>query len=197
MKTRVFKTRNETQLAFSAIGLGTAPLGEIYEILDERTSVATVEQGLVSGVRLFDTSPHYGNGIAESRVGAGLRRVQRSDVIVSTKIGRVMDPFERVQFRDPRHRCRPRRQIRVRGGTARDHGARAQDRGDLRHPQRIDPTRRAAVRDDAPGGRLGRARCRDTRRARGNVTDAEQPVPPALWRDLKSAGLLDRSAPTD
>jgi len=95
MKTRVFKTRNETQLSFSAIGLGTAPLGEIYEILDERTSVATVEQGLVSGVRLFDTSPHYGNGIAESRVGAGLRRVQRSDVIVSTKIGRVMDPFEK------------------------------------------------------------------------------------------------------
>jgi hypothetical protein len=29
------------------------------------------------------------------------------------------------------------------------------------------------------------------------VTDAEQLVPPALWRDLKSAGLLDRSAPTD
>ena len=95
MKTRAFKTRNETQLGFSAIGLGTAPLGEIYEILDERTSIATVEQALASGVRLFDTSPHYGNGIAGSRVGAGLRRVQRSDVIVSTKIGRVMDPLEK------------------------------------------------------------------------------------------------------
>src|SRR5262249_23162431 len=93
MKTRAFKTRNATQLVFSAIGLGTAPLGEIYEVLDEKTSIATVEQAIASGVRIFDTSPHYGNGIAESRMGAGLRRAKRSDFIVSTKIGRVMDPF--------------------------------------------------------------------------------------------------------
>jgi D-threo-aldose 1-dehydrogenase len=83
MKTRAFKTRNATQLVFSAIGLGTAPLGEIYETLDEQTSIATVEQAFASGVRIFDTSPHYGNGIAESRMGAGLRRTRRSDVIVS------------------------------------------------------------------------------------------------------------------
>ncbi len=62
MKMRAFETRKRTQLAFSAIRLGTAPLGEIYEILDERTSIATVEQALASGVRLFDTSPHYGAG---------------------------------------------------------------------------------------------------------------------------------------
>jgi D-threo-aldose 1-dehydrogenase len=30
-----------------------------------------------------------------------------------------------------------------------------------------------------------------------NVADAERTVPPMLWRDLKSAGLLDPSAPTD
>jgi D-threo-aldose 1-dehydrogenase len=30
-----------------------------------------------------------------------------------------------------------------------------------------------------------------------NVADAEHAVPPALWHDLKSAGLLDASAPTD
>ena len=80
-------SRPATQLVFSAIGLGTAPLGEIYEVLDEQTSIATVEQALASGVRLFDTSPHYGNGIAESRMGAGLRRAKRSEVIVSTKSG--------------------------------------------------------------------------------------------------------------
>ncbi len=93
VKTRAFETRNATQLVFSAIGLGTAPLGELYEVLDERTSIATVEKAFASGVRLFDTSPHYGNGIAESRLGAGLRRIKRGDVIVSTKVGRVMDPF--------------------------------------------------------------------------------------------------------
>ena len=51
MKTRAFTTRNATQLVFSAIGLGTAPLGEIYEVLDEQTSIAAVEQALASGVR--------------------------------------------------------------------------------------------------------------------------------------------------
>jgi D-threo-aldose 1-dehydrogenase len=93
MKTRAFKTRNGSELVFSVVGLGTAPIGEVYEILDEKTAIATIEQAYKSGVRTFDTSPHYGNGIAESRMGAGLRRARRSDIVVSTKIGRVMDPF--------------------------------------------------------------------------------------------------------
>ena len=93
MKTRNFKTRNGTDLTFSAIGLGTAPMGDLYELLDEKTAIATVEQAYQSGVRVFDTSPHYGNGLAESRIGAGLRRARRDELVVSTKIGRVMDPF--------------------------------------------------------------------------------------------------------
>ena len=79
METRAFRTRNGRELKFSAIGLGTVPIGEVYELLDEKTAIATVEQACESGVRLFDTSPHYGNGIAESRLGAGLRRAPRSD----------------------------------------------------------------------------------------------------------------------
>jgi len=93
MKTRQFKSRNGTELTFSAVGLGMGPIGEIYELLDEKTTIATVEQAYESGVRTFDTSPHYGNGLAESRLGAGLRRIPRDEVLVSTKIGRVMDPF--------------------------------------------------------------------------------------------------------
>ena len=64
MDTRAFKTRNGTQLAFSVIGLGTVPIGEVYELIDEKTAIETVEQACASGIRLFDTSPHYGNGIA-------------------------------------------------------------------------------------------------------------------------------------
>ena len=102
MKMRAFETRKGTQLAFSAIRLGTAPLGEIYEILDERTSIATVEQALASGVRLFDTSPHYGNGIAESRIGAGLRHTSEATSWSRTKIGRVMDLFVKPPPRNKR-----------------------------------------------------------------------------------------------
>jgi D-threo-aldose 1-dehydrogenase len=101
MQTRAFSTRNGRELRFSAIGLGTVPIGEVYELIDETTAIATVEQACASGVRLFDTSPHYGNGIAESRLGAGLRRAPRSDIIVSTKIGRVMNPFAKPAPRNP------------------------------------------------------------------------------------------------
>jgi D-threo-aldose 1-dehydrogenase len=101
MKTRSFTTRNGTNLEFSAIGLGTAPMGDLYELLDEKTCIETIERGVACGVRVFDTSPHYGNGLSESRVGAGLRYAPRGDIIVSTKIGRVMDPFTRPPPRNP------------------------------------------------------------------------------------------------
>jgi D-threo-aldose 1-dehydrogenase len=93
METRTFKARNGESLAFSVLGLGTAPLGDLFTKLDERNSIATVEQGYTSGIRVFDSSPHYGNGLAESRTGAGLRNVPRDQIIVSTKIGRIMDPL--------------------------------------------------------------------------------------------------------
>jgi len=93
MESRRITTRNGLDIAFTAVGLGTGPLGELFSRLDEKTSIATVEEAFARGVRMFDTSPHYGCGIAESRLGAGLRGVPRDEVVVSTKIGRIMDPL--------------------------------------------------------------------------------------------------------
>jgi D-threo-aldose 1-dehydrogenase len=101
MKSRRFTTRNGTELVFSALGLGTAPMGDLYELLDEKNCIVTIEQAYASGVRVFDTSPHYGNGLAEARVGAGLRHLPRKEVIVSTKIGRVMDVFAKPPPKNP------------------------------------------------------------------------------------------------
>ena len=92
VESREITTRNGSEIAFTAIGLGTGPLGELFGKLDEKTSIATVEAAYAAGVRLFDTSPHYGCGLAESRLGAGLRGVPRDDFILSTKIGRIMEP---------------------------------------------------------------------------------------------------------
>lgn len=97
MDIRRFNARNGAQLDFTVIGYGTAPLGDLYEKLDEKTAIATVEEAYADGVRIFDTSPHYGNGLAEVRMGCGLRRADRSKVLVSTKIGRVMDPMARPE----------------------------------------------------------------------------------------------------
>ena len=45
------------------------------------------------GYRYFDTSPYYGVGLAEHRLGSFLREKPEDSYIVSTKIGRVLKPY--------------------------------------------------------------------------------------------------------
>lgn len=80
-------------LAVSTLGFGGAPLGDLYAKLDEATAVATVEAAIAAGITLIDTSPLYGHGLSEHRIGAALRRAGREGVLLSTKIGRVAHPF--------------------------------------------------------------------------------------------------------
>ena len=82
-----------TRLQVSVLGFGTAPLGDLYVQLDDNTAIDTVNRAFDLGINLLDTSPHYGNGLAEHRCGAAIRRVPRQDIVVCTKIGRWMDPF--------------------------------------------------------------------------------------------------------
>ena len=81
-------------LPVSALGFGGAPLGDLYALLDEAQAVETVVAALNSGVTLLDTSPLYGHGLSEHRIGAALRRAPERKVILSTKVGRVMSPLE-------------------------------------------------------------------------------------------------------
>lgn len=98
MDIRPFTSRNGTELAFSAIGLGTAPIGDLFEKLEEKAAVGTIEAAIHNGVTLLDTSPHYGNGLAEARLGEALRHTRaRPKIIVSTKVGRVMDPMSKPE----------------------------------------------------------------------------------------------------
>ncbi|CAN7461862.1 aldo/keto reductase [Bosea sp. LjRoot9] len=80
-------------LDVSTLGFGGAPLGDLYARLDEAQAVATVEAAIAGGVTLLDTSPLYGHGLSEHRIGAALRRVDRANIAVSTKVGRVAEPF--------------------------------------------------------------------------------------------------------
>lgn len=82
-----------TSLPVSVLGFGGAPLGDLYAHLDEGTAVATVEAAIAGGVTLIDTSPLYGHGLSEHRIGAALRRAGRESVVISTKVGRVAEPF--------------------------------------------------------------------------------------------------------
>jgi D-threo-aldose 1-dehydrogenase len=79
-------------LSVSVIGFGAAPIGDLYTKLDEATAFATVRAAIKAGVTLIDTSPHYGNGLAEHRCGTALRGVARDSYVLSTKVGRRMEP---------------------------------------------------------------------------------------------------------
>ena len=75
-----------------ALGLGTAPLGGLYEAVDDETALAVVGRAWELGIRFFDTAPYYGSGLAERRLGRGLQGVPRNEYVVSTKVGRLLRP---------------------------------------------------------------------------------------------------------
>ena len=81
-----------TGLDIAVLGFGSAPLGDIYEELDDQTAIDTVSAAAEAGVNLFDTAPLYGQGSAEHRIGTALRRRPRGSYFVSTKVGRVLSP---------------------------------------------------------------------------------------------------------
>ena len=70
-------------------GLGTAPLGDLFEVLDEEKAQGILQAAWDVGVRFYDTSPYYGSGKSEHRVGHFLRQKPRDEFILSTKVGRV------------------------------------------------------------------------------------------------------------
>ena len=76
-----------TGLSVSVVGFGTAPLGGLFGELDDRAATAVVGQALDSGITFFDSSPYYGGGLAERRLGTALRG-HRDEVVIGTKAGR-------------------------------------------------------------------------------------------------------------
>jgi D-threo-aldose 1-dehydrogenase len=89
---RPFVTRAGKRLDFTALGFGSAPLGNYLRPLSEAESDAVVATAWASGVRYFDTAPFYGLGLSEMRVGRTLRSHRRDEFLVGTKVGRVLTP---------------------------------------------------------------------------------------------------------
>jgi D-threo-aldose 1-dehydrogenase len=73
------------------IGYGTAPLGNLFTSVTDEGARAALQCAFDAGVRFFDTAPQYGLGLAEQRLGAALKDVNRSEIILSTKVGRIVD----------------------------------------------------------------------------------------------------------
>lgn len=81
-------------------GFGSAPLGELFTKVSERDAEATLDAAWSAGVRYYDTAPWYGRGQAEHRVGRFLYAKPRSELILSTKIGRILRAPKRPEAFD-------------------------------------------------------------------------------------------------
>ena len=84
-------------LALSGLSLGCAQLGNLFREVSDADALATVDRAWELGVRYFDTAPHYGLGLSERRLGAALRSHRRDAYVLSSKVGRLLEPVERVE----------------------------------------------------------------------------------------------------
>jgi D-threo-aldose 1-dehydrogenase len=82
------------------LGMGGAPLGNLFDRIPEEVALATVEAAWNAGIRHYDTAPHYGVGLSEHRIGAVLRGKPRAEFALSTKIGRILEAADDVPERD-------------------------------------------------------------------------------------------------
>lgn len=83
---------SRADLAVPALGYGAANLGNFFRTLTEDESWAVLEAAWDSGIRYFDTAPHYGLGLSERRLGAFLQTKPREEFVLSTKVGRLLRP---------------------------------------------------------------------------------------------------------
>lgn len=81
-----------TEVHVSELGVGGGPLGGLFTPLDDATAAATLAAAWDHGIRYFDTSPHYGIGHSERRIGEFLRGQPRAQYTLSTKVGRLLVP---------------------------------------------------------------------------------------------------------
>jgi len=79
-------------VAPTLLGFGGAQLGNLYRETSDDDAAAAIDAAWDRGVRYFDTAPHYGLGLSERRIGAGLAGRPRGEYGRSTKVGKMLDP---------------------------------------------------------------------------------------------------------
>jgi len=117
------RTLEHRQAAITELSLGCAQLGNLYREVSDRDADGTVDAAWDLGVRYFDTAPHYGLGLSERRLGAALRSRPRDGYVLSTKVGRLLEPLTNVEGLDDEGYAVPATHRRVfdfsRGGIRR------------------------------------------------------------------------------
>ena len=79
-------------MAVTEISFGGAAIGNLFTAVTDEDARAAVDAAWDGGVRFFDTAPHYGLGLSERRLGAALGDRPRAEYVLSTKVGRLLEP---------------------------------------------------------------------------------------------------------
>lgn len=83
-------TIKSVDITVPSLTFGAASIANLFKMLSNAEAMAIVDKAIQVGWRYFDTAPHYGSGLSELRLGLGLRGLERSEYVLSTKVGRLL-----------------------------------------------------------------------------------------------------------
>ena len=81
-------------VSVTELSFGGAAIGNLFTAVTDDDARAAIDAAWDGGIRYFDTAPHYGLGLSESRLGAALRDRPRGEYVISTKVGRLLEPAD-------------------------------------------------------------------------------------------------------
>jgi D-threo-aldose 1-dehydrogenase len=103
-----------TRVQLPVLGFGAAPIGNLYREVSDQQAFDAVAAAWEGGIRYYDTAPHYGLGLSERRLGAALSGCDRNELVLSTKVGRLLRPNPTSGGRDSQGFEVPNELVRVR-----------------------------------------------------------------------------------
>lgn len=99
IKSATIENKNNMRFKpLTKLGLGGVAIGNGFKENPDIECLQTMQAAWDSGVRYFDTSPWYGLGISERRMGLFLKDKKREEFTISTKIGRILDAKDDFQL---------------------------------------------------------------------------------------------------
>ncbi|MFL2756375.1 MAG: aldo/keto reductase [Dehalococcoidia bacterium] len=87
----------KTNVQITQLGMGGAPLQDKWGTTRE-DALGALRTAYDEGVRYFDTAPFYGSGSSEIYNGEFLSSINRNDFVLSSKVGRLIQPDKTATF---------------------------------------------------------------------------------------------------
>ncbi len=100
-----YNTLGGTEIKVSELGFGASAIGGMFNNVEKDEAIRTVHTAFDRGINYFDTSPAYGRNTStygpvtsETILGKGLKDLKRSEIIISTKAGKISSLPPKLNF---------------------------------------------------------------------------------------------------